>query len=205
MDAPPPGKTRPETKTALWLLLAGLTVGLVHVLVRGGGFAAEAGRGGMTDLLGTSFVAAVLWGMLTIRALAAGGSVQDALDDGVAATAAATWMVALSPPRLSNYLAEGATSDFAYAYLPASLVTVLLMNAAVALWPRRTRLMLALRLFAVTAPGLVVLGALLRLLGGGVDAKDAAIHASAAGAGVAVVAMVVHVFARRGAGADGVG
>ncbi|MEW5742834.1 MAG: hypothetical protein AB1938_28210 [Myxococcota bacterium] len=202
-DAPPRGKVRPETKTALWLLGAGLTVGLFHVLVRGGGFAAEAGRGGMTDLLGTSFVAAVLWAMLTIRALAADGSAKDALDDGLTATAAATWMVALAPPRLSNYLQEGATSDFAFAYLPASLVTVLLMNGAVALWPRRTQLMVALRLFATAAPGLVVLGLLLRVVGGGPDAGEAAIRASAAGAAAAVIAAAVHLVARRSSAGDG--
>jgi hypothetical protein len=187
---------RPETRTALWLLGAGLTLGLVRVLVRGGGFAADAGRGGMTDLLGVSFVAAVVWAMRTMRALATEGSVQVALDDGVTATAAATWMVALAPPRLSNYLVEGAPSDFACAYLPATLVTVLLMPAAVALWPTRTQLFVAVRLFATVAPGLVVLGALLWLVGGGSDAGQAAIRAFAAAAVAAVVAAVLYAKAR---------
>jgi hypothetical protein len=196
-EAPQPSKLRPETKTALWLLGAGLLAGMVHVVVRGHGITTDAGRGGYIDLGGSAFTAAVLWAMLTMRALAADGSVQHALDDGLTATAAAAWMVALAPPRLSNYLVEGATSDFAYAYLPASLVAVLLMNAAVALWPERTQLAVALRLAATTAPSLVVLGALLRLVGGGADAGDAAIHASAAAAGTAVVAAVLHTVSRR--------
>ena len=193
----PPRQLRPETRTALALLGVGLLVGLVHVAVRGHGLATDAGRGGFTDLAGCAFVAAVLWAMLTMRALAAEGSVQHALDDGLTATGAATWMVALAPPRLCNYLAEGATSDFAYAYLPASLAAVLLMTAAVALWPARTPLTVALRLFASTAPALVVLGALLWLVGGGADARAAAVRASAAAAGTAVVAAVLHAVARR--------
>lgn len=188
---------RPETKTGVQLLAVGLFAGLLHVALRSGGLTTEAGRGGALELLGCAFIGAVLWAMLTIRSLAAEGSVAQALDDGLTATGVATWLVASAPPRLSNYLVDGATSDFAYAYLPASLVGVLLVNLAVALWPARTRLAMALRLFAATAPALGVLGLLLSLVAGGDDARDAALRAWGAAAASGVVAVALRVAARR--------
>ncbi len=180
---------RPETALGLRLLGAGVVVGVVHVAWRAGGPFTEAGRGGVFDLVACGFLGAVLWSMLAIRALAADGSVQDAIDDGLIATGVAVWVVALSPPRLSNYLPAGATSDFAYAYLPASLLGVLLVQAAVALWPGRNRTLV--RLLGPTALSLLVLGALLRVVGGGDDAGQAALRAWAAAGIVAAVTAVV--------------
>ncbi|MEW6431464.1 MAG: hypothetical protein AB1730_08125 [Myxococcota bacterium] len=193
----PGSQLRPETRTGLELLGLGLLLGAVHVSFRSHGAFTEAGRGGLVDLVGCAFIGAVLWAMLTIRALAAGGSVKDAVDDGLTASAVAAWMVTLAPPRLSNYLPTEAASDFAYAYLPASLVGVLLVNLAVVLWPARTRPAMGLRLAATTAATLVVLGVLLRVVGGGADAGEAALRAWLAAGVAAAVAAGLHVWARR--------
>lgn len=191
-EVPPrPSRLRPETALGLALLGAGLVLGAAHVGFRAGGLFTDAGIGGFVDLVGLGFIGAVLWAMLTMRALAAGGSAKDALDDGLTAAGVAVWLVTLAPPRLSNYAASGATNDFAYAYLPASLIGVLSVQAAVALWPVRTRLAMALRLFATTALALAVLGGLLRVLGGGDDAGDAALRAWGAAGVAAVVAWVL--------------
>lgn len=193
----PPSKMRPETALGLQLLGVGLVLGATHVGWRAHGLFTDAGIGGFVDLFGCGFIGAVLWAMLTIRSLAADGSTKDALDDGVTAAGVAVWMVTLAPPRLSNYLPAGATSDFAYAYLPASLIGVLLVQLAVALWPQRTRLMMALRLFATTVPALVVLGVLVRVVGGGDDAGDAALRAWGASAFAAAVAFALWLVSRR--------
>lgn len=196
-EAAPSSRMRPETALGLQLLGVGLVLGATHVGWRANGLFTDAGIGGFVDLFGCGFIGAVLWAMLTIRGLAADASAKDALDDGLTATGVAVWMVTLAPPRLSNYLQAGATSDFAYAYLPASLIGVLLVQAAVALWPARTRLAMALRLFATTVPALVVLGVLLRVVGGGDDVGDAAVRAWLAAGVAAVVAFVLWVLGRR--------
>lgn len=196
-ESAPSSRVRPETALGLQLLGVGLVFGATHVGWRANGLLTDAGIGGFVDLVGCGFIGAVLWAMLTIRALAADGSAKDALDDGVTAAGVAVWMVTLAPPRLSNYLQAGATSDFAYAYLPATLVGVLLVQAAVALWPERSRLMMALRLSATTVPALVVLGVLLRVVGQGDDAGDAALRAWSAAGVAAVVTLVLWLVGRR--------
>lgn len=119
---------RAETKVALTLLLSGLALAVLRVAVRSGGFAWP-GRAAVSDVLGCLAAAAALQAVLTLRSLSDGAPRARELDDALAAVAAAVWLVALVPPRPTNYLAA-ATDDFVRAYFPACLLAVTLMRLA---------------------------------------------------------------------------
>lgn len=195
------GRLRAETKLGIQLLVAGLVLGAVYVVWRGGGPFRHASNAALMDLVGCGIIAAVVWILLAIRALADGASGAETLDDGLVATAAALWMVALAPPRLSSYLETGATNDFIYGYVPACMVAALAVKAAAALWRARARWATVLRLCASTAAALAVLAALLWTVGGGDDAGAAAVRVLGACAVTVAGAVVAGTVGRRSVGA----
>lgn len=157
---------RPETRRAAEALGLGLLVGLVHVAWLTGRFATPQGWGAVVDLVGCAAATAALWAVLAMRALADGGPVAHAVDDGLTAVAASVWMAALLPPGPENYLPENAANDFAYAYLPAALLAVPLLLLLRRVWPARTVAMLLRRLVTVTVACAAVMLALRHLTAG---------------------------------------
>jgi len=168
---------RTETKLVLTLLLSGLALAALRVAVRSGGFAWP-GRAALSDVLGCLVAAAALQAVLTLRSISDGAPRERELDDALAAIASAVWLIALVPPRPTNYLAEG-PDDFVRAYFPACLVAVTLMRLACRAWgpsvPAVTRSALA-RLVArhllVVSVTLPVLGALVRFVAQGAGADE---------------------------------
>ncbi len=158
--------SRPARRPLALLLGAGVLVALVRISWRTHLFATP-GRAAVTDLVGCAAAALALWGVLAMRALAAGRALADELEEGLAAAALAAWLVALVPPRAENYRAEGALDDFALAYAPASLAAVLAVLALRRWWPGRDARDVVLRHLAALALVLPLLGGLVRHLVGG--------------------------------------
>lgn len=186
---------REETKAALEPLGLGLVGGVLHLAFISGRFATEQGRGGVTLLLGCVFITLVLWAMLALRSLAADKPFAPELDDGITSGAVTAWVMAVVPPRASNFLAEGATDDFARAYLPVSLLVVFVVLGAQALWPKREVALVRVRLFASLAVSFPLLGAFLFFVSGGEDAGALAVRCLVAGAACVGVSLAL----RRGA------
>jgi hypothetical protein len=182
---------RGETKRAGESLAVGVVVGMFHLVWLSGRFATEQGSGGITLLLGCTFTTGLLWAMLALRTIANDGPPEPELDDGLTSMAVTAWVMALVPPRASNFLAEGGTDDFTFVYVPLCLFTVFAVLAAQKLWPTREERFVFVRLGAsVAVSALVTAGCL--LLSGGESAPRTALQAG----GVAVVAAVVAVIAR---------
>lgn len=173
---------REETKRAAETLVVGLVVGLFHLTFISNRFATEQGSGGLTLLFGCTFTTGILWSMLALRSLAADKPVGPEIDDGIVSMAATAWVMALVPPRMSNFVPEGGTDDFAKAYLPVCLVAVFLVLGAQALWPKREVKFLWLRLLSSTALSFFLLAGFLVFVSGGEDAGAVAIRSIAFGA-----------------------
>jgi hypothetical protein len=103
---------REETKRAAETLVVGLVTGVLHLAWVSERFATEQGRGGLTMLFGCTFTTGILWAMLALRSLAADKPLAPELDDGLVSMAATAWVMALVPPRASNFLLEGSLDDF---------------------------------------------------------------------------------------------
>lgn len=181
---------REETKRAAESLFVALVVGVLHLALLSDRFATEQGRGGITFLLGCTFITLILWVMLALRSLAADKPVGPELDDGLTSMAVTAWMIALVPPRASNFLLEGGVDDFSKAYLPVSLGVVFVMLGAQALWPRREERLVWLRLLASLAVACFALAGFLVFVSGGADAGRAAWRAGWVGVFAAAGAVV---------------
>ena len=173
---------REETKRAAETLVVGLVVGLFHLTFISNRFATEQGSGGLTLLFGCTFTTGILWSMLALRSLAADKPVGPEIDDGIVSMAATAWVMALVPPRMSNFIPEGGTDDFAKAYLPVCLIAVFLVLGAQALWPTREVKFLWLRLLSSTALSFFLLAGFLVFVSGGDDAGSVALRSIAFGA-----------------------
>jgi hypothetical protein len=185
---------REETKHSLEPLLVGLVAGVVHLAFISGRFATEQGRGGVTLLFGCVFITLVLWAMLALRSLAADKPVGPEIDDGLLSGAVTAWLMAVVPPRESNFFAENAADDFARVYVPVSLVVVFVVLGAQALWAKREVPLVRVRFFASLAVSFPVLGALLYFVSGGPDAGALAVRSLVAGA---ISAAAAFAFSRR--------
>lgn len=163
---------RGETKRATENVVAALVVGTLHLAIISQRFLTEQGKGGFTLMVGCTFVTAVLWAMLAMRSLAADGPVGPAIDDGLTAMAVTAWLIAFVPPRSQNFLNEGQVDDFAFAYLPVSLLAVGVMMATQAIWKKREEALVWLRLCAALFVCAIVLAGLL-FWGVGGDGKEA--------------------------------
>jgi hypothetical protein len=170
------GCVREETKRAAETLVVGLVVGLFHLTFLSNRFATEQGSGGLTLLFGCTFTTGILWAMLALRSLAADKPVGPEIDDGVVSMAVTAWVMALVPPRASNFIPEGGVDDFAKAYLPVCLIAVFLVLGAQALWPAREVKFLWLRLLSSTALSFFVLAGCLVFISGGEDAGAVAVR-----------------------------
>jgi hypothetical protein len=175
---------REETKRAAETLVVGLVVGVFHLTWLSGRFATDQGSGGLTMLFGCTFTTGILWVMLALRSLAADKPAGPEIDDGLVSMAVTAWVMALVPPRASNFLAEGGVDDFAKAYLPVCLIAVFLVLGAQALWPKREVKYLWLRLLSSTAVSFFVLAGFVVFVSGGADAGAVALRA--VGCGVVV-------------------
>ncbi|MFT3711584.1 MAG: hypothetical protein QM817_28440 [Archangium sp.] len=183
---------RDETKRAGESLAVAVVVGVFHLGFLSGRFATEQGSGGVTLLLGCTFTTGLLWTMLALRTIANDGKPGPEIDDGLTCMAVTAWVMALVPPRASNFLAEHPTDDFTWVYVPLCLFTVFAMLAAQKLWPAREPKFIFVRLAASSAvSALVVAGCV--LLAGGETAMRASIQACV----VAVVGAVVFGVARK--------
>lgn len=183
-------EVREETKRAAQSLGAGLVVGVVHLAFLSQRFSTEQGSGGVTLLVGCTFTTGVLWAMLMLRSLAADKPPGPEIDDGLTSMAVTAWVLALVPPRASNFLPEGGVDDFSHAYLPVSLLVVLVMLGAQALWPRREERLVWLRLLSSLAVSAGLLAGFLYFVSGGEDAGAVAARALVGGAVAAVAAGV---------------
>jgi hypothetical protein len=157
---------RPGRRPLLLLLGAGALLALLRISGRTQAFATP-GRAAVTDLLGCALAAGALWGVLSIRRLAAGRALADELEEGLAAVALAVGLLALVPPRAENYLPQGAVDDFALAYAPVSLLAYLVVAALRRWWPGRDAREVTLRHLAGLALLLPVLGGLVAHASGG--------------------------------------
>jgi peptidoglycan/LPS O-acetylase OafA/YrhL len=191
---------REETKRSLEPLLVGLVAGVLHLAFISHRFATEQGRGGVTLLLGCTFITLVLWAMLALRSLAADKPFEPELDDGLVSGAVTAWLMAVVPPRASNFLPENATDDFARVYVPVSLVVVFVVLGAQALWPQREVKWVLVRLFASLAVSFPVLGALLYFASGGEDAGELAVRCLVASVVSALISLALRARAGRGSG-----
>ncbi len=185
-----PTRVRAETKRAVELLGVGLFVGALHLAWLSDRFTTEQGGGGMTLLFGCTFTTAVLWFILMLRSLAADKPFGPELDDGLTSMAVTAWVMALVPPRASNFLAQSPVDDFSKAYLPVSLAVVVVMLGAQALWPRREERLVWLRFFPSVAVGFFLLAGFLLFVSGGDDAQPVALRAVGFGGLAAVAAGV---------------
>lgn len=181
---------REETKRAGESLMVGLVVGVLHLAWLSDRFTTEQGGGGVTLLVGCTFTTGVLWAMLMLRSLAADKPIGPEIDDGLTSMAVTAWVLALVPPRASNFLLEGGVDDFAKAYLPVSLLTVFVVLGAQALWPRREVRLVWLRLFSSLAVSCAALAGFVFFVSGGGDAGAVASRALGVGAVAAVAAAV---------------
>jgi hypothetical protein len=179
-----------ETKRAAESLGVALVVGLLHLAVLSQRFTTPQGGGGVTLLIGCTFTTGVLWAMLALRSLAADKPPGPELTDGLTSMAVTAWLLALVPPRASNFLLEGAVDDFAKAYLPVSLLVVFVVLGAQALWPKREERLVWLRFFSSLAVAGVLLAGFLVWVSGGEDAGAVAFRALAVAAAAAIAAGV---------------
>lgn len=178
---------REETKRAAESLGVGLVAGVLHLAWLSERFTTAQGGGGVTLLVGCTFTTGVLWAMLMLRSLAADKPIGPELDDGLTSMAVTAWVLALVPPRASNFLLDGAVDDFARAYLPVSLLTVFVVLGAQALWPKRAEALVWLRLFASLAVSSAALAGFLFFVSGGPDVGPSVARALGV-AGVALAA-----------------
>ena len=185
-----PTRVRAETKRAAELLGVGLFVGALHLVWLSDRFATEQGSGGLTLLFGCTFTTAVLWFILMLRSLAADKPFGPELDDGVTSMAVTAWVMALVPPRAANFVLQGPVDDFSRAYLPVSLLVVVVMLGAQALWPRREERLVWLRFFSSLALGCWLLAGFLVFVSGGQDAQPGAFRAVGFGVVAAAAAGV---------------
>lgn len=181
---------REGTKRAGEHLFVGVVVGVLHLAWVSDRFAEPVGGGGVTYLLGLVFTTGVLWTMLALRTMANDGAVEPEIDDGLTSMAATAWVMALVPPRASNFLSEGASDDFGHVYVPLCLLAVFVVLAAQKVWAARTEKNVWMRLFASVAGCAVLLAGLVKFASGGEGADAVAVRALIVAA-VAVVAAVV--------------
>lgn len=191
------GAVREETKRAAESLGVALVMGVLHLAWVSQRFSTEQGGGGVTLLIGCTFTTGVLWAMLALRSLAADKPVGPELDDGLTSMAVTAWLLALVPPRASNFIPEGAVDDFAKAYLPVCLLVVFFVLGAQALWPKREERLVWLRFFSSLGLAGFSLAGFLVFVSGGVDAGAVAQRAVAVGA-VATVSAGVQWWRTRG-------
>ena len=185
-----PTGVRSETKRALELLGVALVAGTLHLAWLSDRFNTEQGSGGLTLLFGCTFTTATLWFILMLRSLAADKPFGPELDDGVTSMAVMAWVMALVPPRASNFVLQSPIDDFSRAYLPVSLLVVVLMLGAQALWPKREARLVWLRFFSSLALGFWLLAGFLVFVSGGDDAGQLALRSIAFGGLAAVAAGV---------------
>lgn len=176
---------RVETSRAAEALAVGVVVGALHLAWLSGRFQTEQGRGGVTLMLGCVFTTGLLWAMLALRTIANDGKPEPELDDGLTSMAVTAWVMALVPPRASNFLPEGGTDDFTRVYVPLCLFTVFAMLAAQKLWPAREEKLVFVRLCASASVSFVVVAACV-LLSGGEDASALAIRSGVLAVGSAL-------------------
>jgi hypothetical protein len=188
---------RAETKRAAESLAVAVVVGVLHLAWLSARFSTPQGGGGVTLLLGCTFTTGMLWTMLALRTIANDGKPGPELDDGVTSMAVTAWVMALVPPRASNFVPEGGTDDFAWVYVPVCLFAVFAMLAAQKLWPARAELLIFVRLTASGAAcAFAAAGCLLR--SGGEGAGRTAAQAAVVGGAALVATFVLHrVHARR--------
>lgn len=172
-----PTRVRAETKRAAELLGVGLVVGALHLAVLSDRFTTEQGSGGLTLLFGCTFTTAVLWFILMLRSLAADKPFGPEVDDGLTSMAVTAWVMALVPPRASNFVLQSPIDDFSHAYLPVSLAVVVVVLGAQALWPKREERLVWLRFFPSLAVGCWLLAGFLVFSSGGEDAGPLALRA----------------------------
>ncbi len=182
--------TREETKRAAEVLGVGLVVGVLHLAVLSDRFSSEQGRGGLTFLGGCTFITGILWAMLALRSLAADKPAGPEIDDGLVSMAVMAWVVALVPPRASNFLLEGPVDDFTRAYLPVSLAVVFVVLGAQALWPKREERLVWLRFFSSLAISFWLLAGFVVYVARGADAGVVGFRALSFGVLAAVMAAV---------------
>ena len=182
--------TREETKRATEALGVGLVGGVLHLGLLSDRFSTELGRGGLTFLGGCTFITGVLWAMLALRSLAADKPAGPEIDDGLTSMAVMAWVVALVPPRASNFVLEAPVDDFTRAYLPVSLAVVFVVLGAQASWPRREEKLVWLRFLSSLAVSCFLLAGFVVFVARGADAGAAGIRAVGFGAGAALLAGV---------------
>lgn len=188
---------RTETKRAGESLAVALVVGVFHLGFLSARFTTEQGTGGVTLLLGCVFTTGLLWAMLALRTIANDGPPGPEVDDGLTCMAVTAWVMALVPPRASNFLEHGGTDDFTRVYVPLCLFTVFAMLAAQKLWPLREEKFIFVRLTASAAVSFVVVAGCV-LASGGEDARSVATRAGV----LALASAIFPVLTRlRGAGA----
>lgn len=183
---------REETKRAGEALAVAIVVGVFHLIWLSDRFATEQGSGGITLLLGCTFTTALLWAMLALRTIANDGPPGPEVDDGLTCMAVTAWVMALVPPRASNFLQHDGTDDFTYVYVPLCLFTVFAMLAAQKIWPAREEKLVFVRLLASASVSFGVV-AVCVLLSGGDDAKSVAMRAG----GLALASAVYPVLKRK--------
>lgn len=170
--------------------MVALVVGTLHLAWLSERFTTEQGGGGLTLLLGCTFTTAVLWFILMLRSLAADKPFGPELDDGVNSMAVTAWVMALVPPRASNFVLQSPIDDFSHAYLPVSLLVVVAMLGAQALWPKREERLMWLRFFASSAVGFWLLAGFLVFSSSGDDAAPLAMRSVGLGLLAALMAGV---------------
>ncbi len=188
---------RDETKRAAESLLVGLIVGVLHLLWRSRATGIDHG-GGVTMLLGCVFTTGVLWAMLALRSLAADGKPEPEVDDGVTSMAVTAWVMALVPPRATNFLSESGVDDFTRVYLPVALLAVFVMLAAQALWKPREPRLVARRLVASAAVCFFALAGLVFFVAKGPGAEELATRGVLGGVLAGGATLVRVVLGRRG-------
>jgi peptidoglycan/LPS O-acetylase OafA/YrhL len=102
--------------------------------------------------------------------------------------AVTAWVMALVPPRASNFVLESPVDDFSRAYLPVSLLVVVAVLGAQALWPRREERLVWLRFSSALALGYWLLAGFLVFVSGGEGAQAGATRAVGFGVVAALAA-----------------
>lgn len=186
-----------ETRCAAQILGGALGLGALRLLLLSQGFSTPQGAGGMTLLLGCALITCVLWVMLALKSLAAGSPAPQELTDGLTAMAVTASVIALEPPRASNFTLEAAVDDFAWAYLPVSLLAVFVTLACQALWKRRQARLVWVRLATGVCVCSTALAALLFFVSGGADAGPSAARALLCGTLAGGGAGLLHLWSLR--------
>lgn len=185
-----------ETKRAGEQLAVGVVVGVLHLAVVSERFTTPQGGGGVTLLLGCVFTTGLLWTMLALRTVAADGRVAPEIDDGLTSMAVTVWVMALLPPRASNFLDQGGTDDFAWVYVPVCLLAVFVVLAAQKLWPAREERWMWTRLFAGVSACAVAVSGCVFFISKGEGAEAVAVRGLVLGA-LAAAATVLSTRRRR--------